>query len=279
MAYRVYAMDTCFFTPHGNYDFDVRCEMLRELGYEGTYLTLWSEQAWADLERVPQVRQRHGLEVAAVYVTIDPWAPADHPERQRIRRLVETLEGCNAIEIATIRNRDGIGSSDPRGDDAAAAYLESLLEVAGKRGIQLFLYPHINAWLERVEDAVRLCERLQHPNLGAMFCAFHWFAADGQDLFARLDAARPWLRQVNLCGSRKSPNGVAGKATIEPLDEGELDNFALIGHLQRIGYQGWIGFQGYSIAGDVYAKLKRSLTAFRDIESRLARHPHWAKMR
>src|SRR5690606_40496783 len=53
MAYRVYAMDTCFFTPHGNYDFDVRCEMLRELGYEGTYLTLWSEQAWADLERVP----------------------------------------------------------------------------------------------------------------------------------------------------------------------------------------------------------------------------------
>jgi hypothetical protein len=98
-------------------------------------------------------------------------------------------------------------------------------------------------------------------------------------VFERLDEARPYLRQVNLCGSRRSASGVAGKATIEPLDEGELDNFALLGHLRRIGYEGFIGFQGYSIGGDVYAKLRRSLGALREMEQRLDRHPHWANLR
>lgn len=278
MPYLTYAMDTCFYTPHGHYPLTTRCEMLAELGYDATYLTLWNEHAWADLNELPHVRRRHGLDVAAVYVTANPWADRDDPARQRIEQLIATLDGCTTLEIATTRHPQGLKPSDPAADDVVAAYLDSLLEIARPRGIHLYLYPHINAWLERTEDAVRLCKRVGHPNLGAMFCGFHWFAVDGTDAFGRLDDARPWLRQVNLCGSRRSPNGVAGKATIEPLDDGEMDNFALIGYLQRIGYSGYLGIQGYSVAGDVYAKLRRSLTALRDIESRLAAHPSWSTL-
>ncbi len=277
MSYLTFAMDTCFYTPHGNYPFDVRCEMLAELGYDGTYLTLWNEQAWKDVEKLSQIKPRHGLDVAAVYVTADLWAPADDPDRRRIRHLIETIEGCDTIEIAATRNRQGIGNSDPAGDDDAIRYLESLLEIATARGLRILLYPHINSWLERIEDAVRICLRMDHPSLQAVFCGFHWFAVEGERLFSRLSEAAPWLGQVNLCGSRKSPHGIAGKATIEPLDCGEIDHFALLGHLRKIGYGGWVGMQGYSLGGDVYANLRRSRAALRDIESRLDRHPHWAE--
>jgi hypothetical protein len=80
----------------------------------------------------------------------------------------------------------------------------------------------------------------------------------------------------NICGSRPTAGGAP---TIEPLDEGELDNFALLGALQRVGYTGMIGVQGYSMGGDSYSKLQRSLAAFRAMTDRLAAHPGWAALR
>lgn len=280
MPVRIYAMDTYFYTPQGAYEFDVRSEMLAELGYDATYLTLWSQAAWSDLPNLARVRQKHGLDVAAVYVEIDPWKPAADPIHHRVTTLVRTLEGCRAIELAiNCRASGGIEPSDSAGDARVLDYLHPLLEIARSRDIHLYLYPHIGLWIQRIEDAVRICRAMNHPNLGAVFCGFHWFAVDGQNVFDRLDHARPFLRQVNLCGSRRSPAGVAGKATIETLDEGEIDNFAILGRLREIGYDGYIGLQGYSVGGDVYAKLRRSLQAFRDMENRLDRHPRWAQLR
>src|SRR5438552_4057630 len=141
MPYRVYAMDTHFYTPLGVYEFDARCEMLAELGYDATYLTMMMNEpgTWEDLKGLKEVTRR-----------------------------------------------------------------------------------------------------LEHPRLGTMFCGFHWYAIDGKDLVARLNEASPYLRQVNLCGSRRDPDGLAVKATIEPLDSGELDNFAILGLLKSTDYRGMI---------------------------------------
>jgi hypothetical protein len=73
--------------------------------------------------------------------------------------------------------------------------------------------------------------------------------------------------------------GWGGAATIEPLDEGEMDNFVLLGAMQRRGYTGKVGFLGWeSMGGDVHGNLNRSINAFRSMERRLARNPHWALM-
>ena len=74
-----------------------------------------------------------------------------------------------------------------------------------------------------------------------------------------------------------SPLGWGGVATIELLDRGELDNFALVAALNRIGYDGRIGILGWDYGGDVYLKLQRCLTAMREIDRRLERHPNWGK--
>jgi hypothetical protein len=53
----------------------------------------------------------------------------------------------------------------------------------------------------------------------------------------------------------------------------------LLGQLKKIGFNGMIGFQGWSEGGDAYSKLRRSLEAFRDMERRLEAHPRWADLK
>jgi hypothetical protein len=55
--------------------------------------------------------------------------------------------------------------------------------------------------------------------------------------------------------------------------------YSLLGQLKKIGYNGMIGYQGWSEGGDAYSKLSRSLKAFRDMERRLEAHPHWADLK
>jgi hypothetical protein len=56
-----------------------------------------------------------------------------------------------------------------------------------------------------------------------------------------------------------------------------MDNFVLLGALERRGFDGRFGVLGWeSMGGDVYGSLRRSVTAFRSMEQRLAAHPEWA---
>jgi hypothetical protein len=56
-----------------------------------------------------------------------------------------------------------------------------------------------------------------------------------------------------------------------------MDNFVLLGALERRGFDGRVGVLGWeSMGGDVYGNLRRSMTAFRSMEQRLAAHPEWA---
>jgi sugar phosphate isomerase/epimerase len=277
--HELFAMDTAFRHSLGVYPFETRCEMLADLGYDGTYLTLFDEADWDDLPSLPRVEDRYGLDVAGVWTTIDVDAPEGDPENERVVDLVETLDGCSNLEVA-LRARDADWDrSEPDGDDAARRWLERLLDSAAERGITVSLYPHAGFWMERIDDAVRLCESVDRPNLGIVFAGFHWYAVSGTGLRETLAAAGPHLSSVNLCGCRKDRESGDLPATIEPLDGGELDNFVVLSALREVDYDGPVGVQGYSVGGDVYAKLRRSRDAFRDMERRLREHPDWGSLR
>lgn len=279
MSVPFFAMDTCFYTSLGAYEFDARCEMLAELGYEGTYLTVWSEAAWKDVPKLGAVKKRFGLDVVATYFTLEltPEGPVNLDEATR---LLESLEGCPRFELAIRYAEGGPGVSDKTGDDAAVRALEHLLPIAERRDITVALYPHWLFWMERLEDAVRLCQRINHPRLRAVFCGFHWAVVDGVLDGDRLAAAGPWLSHANVCGIGPGTNSGLPKSIL-PLDKGDIDNFAVLGALRTAGLpaDAWIGLQGYSVGGDVYANLRRSRDAFVDLQNRLTKHPHWAKMR
>jgi sugar phosphate isomerase/epimerase len=269
--FRVFAMDTYFYTTLGAYSWQARCEMLAELGYDGTYLTLWSEDAWDDLAKIGDAPAYFGLDVAGVYWTMD--LDNRGGGYGRFHDALETVPSGTRFEIAIVGEADRFDVNDARFDER----LLPLLEIAARRDLSLSLYPHIDFWLDSLPKATALAQRLNHPNLGVVFCGYHWYALDGQNLATQLKAAAPFLRSANLCGSSWRPRRTPkAQCTIETLDSGELDNFAVLGALRDVGFIGPMGFQGYGIGGDVYANLRRSLQAFRDMERRLQQHPQWA---
>lgn len=261
MSHPVHAMDFIFQTRLGTYSLATQCEILAELGYQGLTVSWWS----SELGALSQVKPRWGLDVGAIYAIYRAGLES------RLISLFETVEGCNSIELA-LHSGESVGDSDRR-------MIEHLLPICERRGINLALYPHIRYGMQTTSEAVALCEEFNHARLGIVFNGYHWYAAQEKALEQRLDALWPWLMQVNIAGCRLSPLGWGQAATIEPLDEGEMDNFVLLGSLNRRGYTGRIAFLGWeSMGGDVYGNLRRSLTAFRSMEERLTRNPHWAEM-
>lgn len=276
MKHFMFAMDTCFTNSIvGVYPYEIRCAMLAELGYDGIYVSL-SPKELQNASQMAVTKKQYGIEVIAAYGGLDIAAEKSAPKVQQVAKLFDQLPGGCDLELSLSCSDNSIGRSSSDGDSKARETLEALLGIAEHQRANVCLYPHFGAWLERIEDGVRLCRKMNHPRLKVVFCGFHWYAVDGKDIAGRIDEASPYLHSVNMCGTRKGGN-IAG-CTIEPLDCGEMDNFALLSLLNRSGYTGRIGFQGYSIGGDVYAYLRRSLLAFRDMEVRLERHPNWGEL-
>ena len=254
-------MDFIFQTKLGTYPLAAQCEMMAELGYQGITVSAWSKE----LAQLPRVKPDYGLDVAGIYLIYRAGLEAF------VTEIFETVEGCTTIELAL--------HSGDRATDADRRMIELLLPICERRGIDIALYPHVRYGMQTTSEAAALCRQFDHPRLGIVFNGYHWFATQEQALEQRLDAIWPWLRKVNLAGCRMSPLGWGGVATIEPLDEGEMDNFVLLGALARRNYAGRFGVLGWeSMGGDVYGNLRRSQEAFRSMETRLAAHPDWSVM-
>lgn len=254
-------MDFIFQTQMGTYPLAAQCEMLAQTGYQGITVSAWSKE----LDQLPRIKPTWGIEVGAIYLIYRRGLEAF------VTSVVQSIEDCPTIELA-LHSGDTVTQDDLR-------MLERLLLIAERRRITIVLYPHIRYGMQTTTQAVELCQRFDHPNLGIVFNGYHWYANQEQQLEQRLDALLPWLRQVNLAGCRLSPLGWAGAATIEPLDEGEMDNFVLLGALERRGFTGRYGVLGWeSMGGDVYGNLQRSQAAFRSMEERYARNPEWSVM-
>jgi sugar phosphate isomerase/epimerase len=182
-------------------------------------------------------------------------------------------EGCD-LEIAIVGGEDII-NSDAGHDAAVLRFLEPVLAHCSETRKTVALYPHVSCWLERFDDALRLCRAADHPQLRAVFCGYHWFAVEDSSHALRdnLRDGVSYLVAANLCGSRK-PSG-AENATVEPLDSGSLDNFALYGWLRGAGFNGRIGVQAFSIGGDVLENYRRSLHALQRWEEQFQAHSQW----
>jgi sugar phosphate isomerase/epimerase len=237
------AMDTWFWASP-EIPVPDQVDHLKRLGYAGLALS-WGVQ---HKERLAACRAA-GLAVPGIYTVVpidDPAGPAWLPQ------VAAQLQGTNALVWLALTSKKH-KRSDAAGDEAAAAVvakLADLLKDAGLPGVAF--YPHAGFWLERVGDGVRLAKRAGREDVGVQFNQYHWMAVEGgQDLAATLEAARPHLRGASINGSGLKPS-------ILPLGEGAYDTFALLKALDAVGYKGPVASQGYSIKGDVPARLEAS---------------------
>ena len=64
--HQVFAMDTCFHNSIvGTYPYDVRCEILVELGFDAIYVSLQDGLHYAD--EMVATKKQYGFEVVAAY--------------------------------------------------------------------------------------------------------------------------------------------------------------------------------------------------------------------
>jgi len=232
-----------------------QAQMLKELGYDGVG-HLW-------LDNIPErlkTLDAAGLKLFQITLQVDI-TPGEQPYDPRLKELLPLLKG-RGVQFALLMN--GLKPSDPAGDPRAVEIIREIADLAAESGAQVLLYPHSFMWLEKIEDAVRIANKVDRPNVGVMFNLCHWLrVSKDRDYKPLLAQTMPRLWAVSICGADEFDDKPGWARYIQPLGRGTLDMAAFLKTLRQLGYTGPIGLQCYGIPGDVRDTLAESRKAWR----------------
>lgn len=235
--------------------------MLKELGYDG-----WGPAGNQNVPEMLKALDANGLKMFALYtgLNIDPEGPAYEP---KLKEIIAALKGRETILWVFVTSKR-LKPSSTDGDERAVAVLREIADMAHEAGVQVSIYPHVGFYAEKTDDAIRLAQKVNRRNLGVTFNLCHWLKAEGpQDPKPLLRRAMPYLNVVTINGADRE--GKDWDKLIQPLGRGDYDVYGLLKTLNRLGYTGPIGFQGYGIKGDIREVLKTTMDAWRDYSRRL----------
>jgi len=245
--------------------FEEQAPMLKELGYDGV------GHIWLDgvAERLKSL-DAAGLRLFQITMVVEV-GPDKAPYDPRFKEVLAQVKGRD-VQFALLVN--GLTPSDPSGDPRAVEILREMSELARESGAQLLLYPHLSSWIERIEDAVRVADKVDRPNVGVMFNLCHWLRVDERRDYARLlRLARPRLWAVSINGADVFDPRPGWDRFIQPLDRGDFDVAGFLRALREVGYTGPIGLQCYGIGGDAREHLAGSMAAWHRLNAALAETP------
>ena len=170
-----------------------QAQMLKELGYDGVG-HLW-------LDNIPErlkTLDAAGLKLFQITITVDI-TPGKQAYDPRFKEVMPLLKG-RGVQFLLLMS--GLKPSDPAGDARAVEIIREMAGMAAESGAQVLLYPHSNDWLERIEDAVRVAEKVDRPNVGVMFNLCHWLrVSKSRDYKPLLAHAMPRLWAVSINGA------------------------------------------------------------------------------
>jgi sugar phosphate isomerase/epimerase len=238
--------------------FEQQAEMLKELGYPGV------GHIWLDkVEERIKTLDAAGLRLFQITMVVDV-APGKTPyDAKRFKEVCALIKG-RQVQFCLLLN--GVKSSDPTNDPHAVGILREMSDQARDSGAQLLLYPHQNSWVERIEDAVRVADEVNRPNVGVMFNLCHWLRVDkSRDYRPLLKQAMPRLWAVSINGADNFDEKPGWEHYIQPLDKGSFDVGKLLKTLKELGYKGPVGLQCYGIGGDAREHLARSMAAWQKL--------------
>jgi sugar phosphate isomerase/epimerase len=235
--------------------------LLKELGYDGVG-HLW-------LDNIPErlkTLDAAGLKLFQITMSVDI-TPGKQAYDPRFKEVMPVLKG-RGVQFVLLMN--GLKPSDPAGDARAVEIVREMADLARDSGAQVLLYPHSYDWLERIEDAVRVADKVDRPNVGVMFNLCHWLrVSKSRDYKALLAQAMPRLWAVSINGADEFDDKPGWARYIQPLGRGSFDMLALLKTLRQLGYTGPIGLQCYGIPGDARDTLAESMKAWRNYSAKL----------
>ncbi|UCE99004.1 MAG: sugar phosphate isomerase/epimerase [Planctomycetota bacterium] len=238
-------------------------EMLKELGYAG--IGYWEgnpKRRDYGLAEMLDELDRCGLKAFPVY--FGACLDGDKPKYEAgLKEAIELLNGRDTAIWLHIWS-EKYKSSSPEGDERAVEIVREIADMAEVAGLRVILYPHVNEWVERTDDALRVVKKVGRANIGLSLNLYHWLRIDGEENMEELmERVMPYLFTVTI-------NGSSREGSIETLDKGDFDVYKFLRKLDELGYSGPIGLQGWGIGGDVHENLARSMKAWRRLSRRIA---------
>lgn len=173
---------------------DELARLLRERRANGATTRLHASTDAAALRDIAASLRAVDSRLRAVAITGDIHANSITPDPGALWPVAAELGVSVSLVLMSSGAHDA--PSSPRGDVRAARLIVPLLDRAVSAGVPLALEPRAGAWLQRVDDAVRLGMRINRDELGLVFRVSDWRACDNEFLEARIDLAIHRLHNV-----------------------------------------------------------------------------------
>lgn len=151
-------------------------------------------------------------------------------ELGRIARAADAAAALSAEHLVVGGGAKRLEGVAPGDYERLAAGLEKVVAIAKARGLKAHYHPHLSTIVEGPADVDRVFSLTSID-----FCpdTAH-LAAAGGDVPAMIRKHKDRISYVHLKGLRREP------FAFTPLDEGDLDNAAVIRALAEMNYRGWI---------------------------------------
>lgn len=233
---------------------EVQADMVKRAGYDGL--------GYTGTRRIPEllpILDARGLRLFSIYVAarVDGAEPSFDPG---LPEAIRQLKGRDVAIWLTVQGRV------TGADDRAASVVRAIADLAAESKLRVVLYPHVNFYVERMSDALRIRRLAGRKNVGVSLNLAHLLAmGDEPQLDAILKEALPHLQLVSINGADPEGDWKKGdwSRLIQTLDRGSYDVGGLLRKLRRLGYRGPVGLQAYQISGDIENNLQRSMGAWR----------------
>jgi inosose dehydratase len=151
-------------------------------------------------------------------------------ELARIERCAGLAADFGALHLVVgggAKRATGVQAGDV---ERLGAALEQVAEIARRAGLSAHYHPHLSTIVEGPEQ---VAEIFRHTSIGFCPDTAH-LAAAGGDPAKQVRQLKDRISYVHLKGLQRAPFGFT------PLDEGDLDNAAVIEALKAQNYSGWI---------------------------------------
>ncbi len=261
-----YAMDTCTKRPYPRNDITPaeQFDLLKELGYKGI---AWTEESPGAVRAAVKDAEDRGLKMFTIYCSATVTGEGELKPSPLIVPIMETLRGHDTVIWLHL------GGKGPRIDTLSAAtpvitQLRQLAAEAERNGLKIAIYPHIGDWTEKFHDALRVARLVDRGNFGVTFNLCHALATgDEARIPALIQDAGPLIFQVTINGADAGIVGPRWDHLIQNLDRGSYDVGSVLRSLQKAGYTGPIGLQGYGLTGDRRENLARSMDGWKKLSA------------
>jgi sugar phosphate isomerase/epimerase len=227
-------------------------KLLKKLGFDGMELM--------GLDRIEEklgAIEQQNLRLFMVYIAVH----LDKPEHfdPRLFDFIRSVKGKGVTLWLHILS-DKLKPSDAAGDEICVPIIQEIADFAARYGVELALYPHTYFWLEKLDDSVRLTQKINRPNVGAVFNLCHYLKVDEKDqLGEKLISAIPFLKAVSINGADDgATHQMEWDRLIQPLGMGTYDVLSVLKILKANNYRGPVGLQCYAIPGKPEEFLKTS---------------------